>query len=589
MSASGRGDVWLRRLANTYLAAVAVFAVAVSAHALQFHLADLFVDDWRVLDHYQSQPLFAYLTTPENGHHIPLTLALFALDHELFGGRMHLLVALAVVCLALACALLARALRAHDGLAGPVPRLVLGFACFALFWAASCHDLLWGLNQDSLQAVALLVLALSAVDAIPQGASRVVWRPLATAFLAAFAATFSQAVGVASWAALVAAAVVRRLGGRLVAGLAASGALVVAVYAASIPPHPKISFGDSLAFAAREPLSLAELTLAFVGSAPAHVAVGLGVGAPMPHEPKRAAWAAHTRDLYRLSLRFGIAGLALFAALAFGRWRHPLPRSRIDALCVGLMAFGLAGAFLVGFARASIFGPAAVVQTRFVTWSALFWIGAACGLVPRDPERQASPAVRVAALLLPLVSAGMLPALWDAHAFHATRVIQARKLAISLQLGLRDDQLARRESIHEAELVFRVADRLRAEGRTPFDGPRHQLRGAPLRERFAEAGSCVGALERARPVSAGESAAIEVWGWVGAETARTAPGFVVVANRAGVIHGLADFAAAGPDPVPGRVGWSGFVADYDPGESYTGWAVSADGRSACELKVEGKE
>src|SRR5206468_10436900 len=128
-------------------------------------------------------------------------------------------------------------------------------------------------------------------------------------------------------------------------------------------------------------LSLIELALACVGSAPAHVAVGLGLGAPMPQNPDRSAWAAHTRDLYRFSLRFGIAGLALFAALAVARWRQPLARARIDALCVGLMAFGLAGAFLVAFARASIFGPAAVVQTRFVTWSALFWIGAACGLV----------------------------------------------------------------------------------------------------------------------------------------------------------------------------------------------------------------
>src|SRR5262245_8017291 len=580
---SESADAWLRRLANAYLAAVALFAVAVSAHAARHHLADLFVDDWRVLDHYQSQPLLAYLATPENGHHIPATLALFALDHELFGGRMHLLVAVAIACLVLACALLARTLGEHDGLARPVSRLVLGFACFALFWAAGCHDLLWGLNQDSLQAVALLVLALLALGRVPPGAARSAPGPLAVALVAALAATLSQAVGVASWAALVAAAGVRRLGWRVVAGIAASGALVVAVYASRIPPHPKISFADSLAFAAREPFSLAKLTLAFVGGAPAGVASGLGVGAPMPREPRRADWAAHTRDLYRLSLGFGIAGLGLFAAVAFRRSRRPPAVPVVDALVVGLLAFGLAGAFLVGFARASIFGPAAVVQTRFVTWSALFWVGAACALVPRDPARAAARPARLAALLLPLLSAAMLPALLDAHAFHARRVVLARKLAISLALGLRDEELARRESIHEAELVFRVADRLRAEGRPPFDGPRRALRGAPLRERFAEAGSCPGALERARPVSAGGGTVIEVWGWLGAEAARSEPAFVVVADRAGVIRGLADFAAAGSRREPGRVGWSGFVAEYDRTEDYSAWAVSADGRTACRL------
>lgn len=579
MSERARAGVWPRRLANAYLLAVALFAAAVAWHAAHEHLTDLFVDDWRILDHYQSLPLAAYLTTPENGHHIPLTLALFALDHELFGGRMHLLVALAVVCLGLAFALVARGLFAHDRLASPTTRLVLGFAAFALAWAASCHDLLWGLNQDSPQAVALVVLALLALGRVAPGPVRAQWRPLALAGAAAIGATLSQAVGVASWAALVGVAVVRRLGPRVVAGLAVCGALVVGLFAASIPPHPKISFADSLAFATREPLALAELGIAFVGGAPARVASALGVGAAMPGQPSRAAWSAHTKDLYRLALGFGGVGLVLFALIAFRRWRRPLARSQVDALAVGLMAFGLGGAALVGFARASLFGPAAVVQTRFVTWSALFWIGAVVALLPRDPARAASRPARCAALLLPLLSLAMLPALREAHAFHATRVVQARKLALSLQLGLRDAGLARRESIHEAELVFRVADRLREQGRPPFDGPRRDLRGAPLSERFADAGVCAGALERARRISG--TGAIEVWGWIPAEA--PTPAFVVLADAAGAIRGLAEVAAAPASKHAGRVAWSGFVAEYDAGERYTAWAISADQRDACRL------
>src|SRR5262249_59133768 len=121
MSESACAPAWLRRLANTYLASVAVFAAVVAVHAARAHLSDLFVDDWRVLDHYQSRPLATYLLTPENGHHIPLALALFALDQELFGGRMHLLVALALVCLALACALLVHGPRADRPAPDPPP------------------------------------------------------------------------------------------------------------------------------------------------------------------------------------------------------------------------------------------------------------------------------------------------------------------------------------------------------------------------------------------------------------------------------------------------------------------------------------
>src|SRR5262245_60263661 len=195
MSERARADAWAVRLAGAWLAAVALFVAFACAHAARHHLRDLFVDDWRVLDHWQSTPLVTYLWAAENGHRLPLTLAFFALDHELFGGRMHLLVALAVASLALACALLARGLRAHvaaaSAPASATARLVLGFAVFALFWAASCHDLLWGLNQGSLQAVALVVAALLAIGRVAPGAGREAARPLALAFAAALVATLS--------------------------------------------------------------------------------------------------------------------------------------------------------------------------------------------------------------------------------------------------------------------------------------------------------------------------------------------------------------------------------------------------------------
>src|SRR5262249_40139174 len=92
---------------------------------------------------------------------------------------------------------------------------------------------------------------------------------------------------------------------------------------------------------------------------------------------------------------------------------------------------------------------------------------------------------------------------------------------------------------------------------------------------------CTGALARARPVSAGSAPAIEVWGWVSAETASTGPAFVAIADGAGAVRGLADFAAAAPRAQPGRVGWSGFVADYDPGAPPRAWLVPPAGRTAC--------
>jgi hypothetical protein len=588
----------MQRLARMYLGLVVAFALAVSLVALRDHLRVPFVDDWRVLDRYQSQPLAEYLFTAQNGHYLPVTLALFALDHEWLGGRMHGLVAAALACAALAAGLLHRALRRGGALASPVARIAFGFALYALVWAAGSHDLLWGLNQGSLQAVALLLLALGALARADPARLRESRELLAAAALAALGASLSQSVGVASWAALVAAAAVRRFPWRVVGGLAVAAAAVALFFAWSLPPHPRISFADSLAFGRERPFALARLVLAFVGSAPAHAAVSLGLGAPMPDAPSRDAWAAHTHDLFGFAVGFGAGGLGLFAALAAWRWMRPLPRSVPDTLAIGLLAFGLAGACLVGFARAAIFGPAAVVQTRFLTWSTLFWIGAVLALVPRSPERAPRPAALLAALCLPVVSAGMFPALRDAQAFHATRVDHAARLALALELGVRPDELARNVSLHEAELVYRVAARLQREGRHPFDDPRRALAGSPLHERFAEAPACTGRLERVRsvPKSAADAtrgaAARAVEGWLLPPAGGARPRFLVLADDDGVIRGLAELARVRRRSDHDRLRWAGFAVDPgapapagEPG-ALAAWAVLADGRSACRLEPE---
>jgi hypothetical protein len=585
----------MQRLARIYLGLVLAFALAVSLLALRDHLRIPFVDDWRVLDRYQSQPLAEYLFTAQNGHYLPVTLALFALDHEHLGGRMHGLVAAALACTALAAGLLHRALLGGGAPASPVARIALGFALFALVWAAGSHDLLWGLNQGSLQAVALLLLALACLGRADPARIRQSRALLAAAVLAALGASLSQSVGVASWAALVAAAAVRRFPWRVVAGLTGSAAAVVLFFAWSLPPHPRISFADSLAFGRERPFALAELVLAFVGSAPAHAAVSLGLGAPMPDAPSRDAWAMHTRDLFRLALGFGAGGLGLFATLGAWRFRRPVPRSVPDTFAIGLLAFGLGGACLVGFARAAIFGPAAAIQTRFLTWSTLFWIGAILALVPRSPERAPRPAALLAALCLPIASLGMLPALRDAQAFHATRVDQAARLALALELGVRPDELARNVSLHEAELVYRVAERLEREGRHPFDDPRRALPGSPLRERFTEAGACPGSLVRLRTVpkstasASGGATARLVEGWLLPPAGGGRPRFVVLVDAAGLIRGLGELARERRRSE--RLAWAGFVVDPDaPGEpgagAYAAWAVLADGRSACRLAPE---
>jgi len=575
----------LRRVADAYLGLTLAFAVGACLVGLRDQMTVPFADDWRMLDHYQSRPLLHYLFGSENGHRLPATLALLAIDFEWLGGRMRTLVLASIACAALAAGLFWRIFRSHGGLDRAPARGALGFACFALFWAVSCNDLLRGIYHMSLQALVLAVLALAALAGVDPTRIPASCGRLRLAALAALLATWSHGVGVASWAALVAVAGVRRLPGRIVAGLAAAGAATAALFAATLPPDPKNSFEASLAMVAHDPGALASMALAFVGSAPARVAAGLGIGEPYPIPMQGDRWAAHTRDLLRLSIAFGAVGLLHFAIVAARRWRRPLPASTLDALVVGLMALTTAAALLVSFVRCPTEGPTGVLHARFLVWSTLFWIGSACALVPRDPATAAGPLARLAVLAFPIVSASMLPALQDARAYHAATRSQASRLALSLLLGLRHDELARAVSIEDAETVYRVASRLEAERRWPFVGARLGLLGSPLAERFAPTPACVGGLDRRRAI--GEIGAVA--GWLVLPPEREPPAFVVLVDRSGVIRGLADLDFAQPYPGPGvredAIAWSGFIADFDPAQRHAAYAVLGDGRRACPLRA----
>ncbi len=586
MSLLARAQGPLRRWSFAYLGCVVAFAVVAALLAIRDHFSVPYVDDWRLLDDYQSLPLLDYLFTPQRGHHVPVTLALFALDYEFFGGRGRLLVVSSLICVGLVIGLLYRVFRDHDRLSGPASRMAFGFACFSFLWAVSCHDLLWGINQINLQAVVLLILCLAILARAQPAAAGAAWRPLGLAALCALLATFSHGIGAATWAALIVVAAVRGFPWRVVAGLAAGAAAIAVLRGLMIPPHPDISFGRSFAVALAEPLSLAKLAPAMLGSAPARVALGLGDG--MPRSPDAIdAWSAYAKHLYTTALGFGAAGVVLFGALAFSHWRKT-SGGALRTFAIGLMAFGIAGALLVVFVRFLSSDPVHAVAIRWVTWSALFWIGASVALLVRRGEGAPRPLVLLAALLLPVVSACMIPALQDARALHAMRNSQASKLTLALLLDIHHDGLARSVALDEPDLVYRVAERLEREGRHPFDDARRALRGATLRDRFAEAGSCSGGLAATQPVPTRGPPAAKVRGWITRTTKSAPPRFVVLTDAAGVIHGLGSFAAAAPQPGGARSGsaaWAGFIADYRAAGRYTAHAVLADGRSVCRLEA----
>ena len=111
------------RVALASLGLAALFVLWACAAALRDQLTVLFADDWRILDHYQSRPLLAYLFGSENGHRLPATLALFAVDFEWFGGRMRTLVIASIALAFASVGVLAWTFRRQGVLGRALPRV----------------------------------------------------------------------------------------------------------------------------------------------------------------------------------------------------------------------------------------------------------------------------------------------------------------------------------------------------------------------------------------------------------------------------------------------------------------------------------
>ncbi|MCZ6784294.1 MAG: hypothetical protein O7G30_13385, partial [Proteobacteria bacterium] len=358
MSGLVRQETVLRFSSGLYLTGVAAFLVVASSVAIRDHLTIPIFDDWRILDSYFSTPLLDWLVAPQNGHHVPLTLLLFALDYEWFGGRMHLLTVASVFCAWVTSVVLFLGLWISRGVGDPLSRALFGFVCFAFFWAAGSYDLLWGMNQGSVLARLLLFLALSCAMALRRRLSEAdgagLWLP-AAAVSVGLLATFSHGMGFAVWISLVAVSLAGRLPWRVTFVFVAAGAVSLAIYLLGIEGGPEIaSAGDALL----RPVDLLEFTVAFIGAPVAVTLTGLGALAP--------------ESVYFASRWFGGVGLAAGAGLLLAR------RCRVGPwleFSLGPMTFAVAGAAMVALVRLPNFPPEQSVDLRFLGWSSLYWIG----------------------------------------------------------------------------------------------------------------------------------------------------------------------------------------------------------------------
>jgi hypothetical protein len=574
MSSPADGGAARPRRAPVGAAALAV-ALAFMAHGtyltLRYHYTIPNLDDWRLLEGFFSRPLLAWLVEGQAGHRMPTTLALIALDYHLLDGHMHLPVAVSVGCTWLAFAVAWVVLRSHLGQV--TWGAVLAFTGATLFWAGGCYDLVWAPNQGSQQATLLVFAALAAL-AFYQDRLRDGGRPgpglPAVAALAAVGATFSQGIGAATFGALVAVALIARVPWRVTVAFTLTALAAVAVYRLGLETGYRDPTGTYWMEFTRLPWRLLWFVASFVGIAP-NLAVAAIVNAPPSN-----------------LVGFGCGAVGLVGFAAYAAWLVPrrTQMSRPEVVALGLMTFVTAGGVIVGLNRL-MWGMIGI--ERWVTWSAIFWIGAAWALGDLAAGRARGGPLLAAALAGTMVCA--YPALRAARGQQQWRRETLRREAQMLLLDIRSDG-AVIDSYLKArpERIYRVTDRLRENGWSFFADPDAALPGAALSERFARvpAGRCRGVVYRVDRLATRGDPAVELRGYAWDKVAEAPPALVVVTDARGRICGLGTFLRQWPPrPLDGRwrsgAGWSGFVPNPQATERYIVHAVLADGHTACPL------
>jgi multisubunit Na+/H+ antiporter MnhG subunit len=510
-------------------------------------------DILRVLDgSYQ----WGNLLAQHNEHRILLPRLVFYLDGLLLKAEGKSLLALAIaIQLAHVLLLWRLAVRAIAPTRAQSIAL-LGVLLGCGFSAQQLENFTWGFQ---IQFVGVLLLMTMALAALARGAEQE-WRsgrPWLLAIISSLAATFTMAGGILVWPILVASALRLGLKWRGVVATAVIGLAAIMFYLWGYRSPPQES--DPLAAATQAQRVFAYLTV-YLG----HPAKQWGV------EAAGVLGAVGLVGAIILSLRLAVER----------RWAPPA-----EVALAGTMLVGLGTGVLTALGR--LHAPLTqALSDRYGTPATIFWL-ALILVAWSAARRMGRPALVVGAQgagIALLLAIGL-----QQRAMVSTYVGFGEKRqigAMALVTGVADaPSIAELHPLPRIPLRF--APHLRDRGLSLFAGEYpHDLMGRKLNDRLAvtEPAACRGAFELAQRVDGAPG--LRVAGWAAEAKGRRAITWIVIADREGLIVGLAHggmrerHLGVLPGAPVGDAYWVGFVSG-DP------WPVTAyalvGGTVACPL------
>jgi len=521
----------------------------------RLHYTTVHGDFWILYDRFFQIPFPGNVLAPENGHSMVLPSLIWLANMHVFRGDEAPLFAIALASLVAIAALLIDVVRRDRERGSAESALLIASALAATFWLAKLQILL-SAGFTMICAFPILGLLLgvrsltsTGVDA-PRAAIR--WPVWAGAVIS----SFSFGTGLAAWPALGLIAWARRVPWRGL-GLWCLGMLVCLLVIRGILPVWVPEEDEAFPGIILAPLENLEHWLQLLGSPLANTWAGL----------------VHAERVDpRLGLGSGLAGASLAGWGLLRGWkrRRTLTRAEWTGAALVLFAAGAAALIAIGKTSAIRYFPGDQFSSRYLWWSAFFWLGVIWLLAGSGrPE----PAWRSGVCLI--AGALCLLGAWPAHQNVLRRYEHQRTeteaFVASLVSGVPFPRFYP-PRFFEPKRVFRLDASLREKQLGYYARPGYRSIGEPLDEWFVPGSGTESA--RLRPnhfySSVLDTNGVRISGWLEDGPAD----LILLADRSRVVRGLGGFfGGLPPSPVADEDFFVAFAPVAGLDEGFEIWAV----------------
>jgi hypothetical protein len=565
-----------------FLLAAALFAATTLCAIVNFGWREPMFDQWREYGIYLDRAFPQNVLQSVNGHRPIVPNLIRIAEIRWLAADQLLQIGVGTICAFVSAAILAIAVWRERSIDRVLRGAGVMLAVLGVLWLGNARRLLHG--SEALHGYVPTVCALLAVWFIHDAARNRSRAWLFAAIVACVLATFSFGLGLASFCALIAAAILARMPWRAIGWIAAAFVLSLLLYLFAVPGDPGVREQIAL-----QPLDTARLFAQWLAgpwkAAWFDFAVDTGGGHDL------AMWA---RPALAASARFvvgpdtereaaacliaGLAGIALFCVFAARMFMQRLPPTRARLLAIGVAVYALASGAITVAARTGYLleHPDQIYADRYLLWPSLFWCALgllsilSCAGVRRRALRWA------ACLALALVPIALL-ASQDRHAIWGAIVFRAgQSNASALRSGIYDAAHFPGEALGDAAHL-REIERLKNHRLAMFADPAWQRVGTRWDGLVEDSDRISGDahwLDTVTDTASGLPAG-HFEGWITHGIARAQRfGQLAVIDEQGIIVGLAEYSFISPVAkslllrMPRKRGFDGYVAHADNNATY---------------------